>query len=118
MLPATVAEVSGPSTLCDAGDFRVRSEGNGRFAVGDRVEVIVRTERVSLGPEPMTLDNCYRARLVHAIYLGGNIRYLLQLGEHRIVSVEKNRGDRSAFQEGTDVFVGWSARDSLLVKLP
>ena len=118
VLPAKVAEVRGPSTICDAGDYRIRSEGNSRFAVGDRVEVVVRTERISLGSEPMTLDNCFRARLAHVIYLGGDIRYLLQLGEHRIVSVEKNRGDHISFQEGTDIFVGWSARDSLLVKLP
>ena len=118
VLPATVAEVSGPSTICDAGDYRIRSEGNSRFAVGDRVEVVVRTERISLGSEPMTLDNCFRARLAHVIYLGGDIRYLLQLGEQRIVSVKKNRGDHISFQEDTDIFVGWSARDSLLVKLP
>lgn len=118
VLPATVTEVSGKSTICDSGNSNIRSEGNGRFAVGDRVEVVVRTERISLGPEPMTLDNCYRARLAHVIYLGGNIRYLLQLDQHRIVSVEKNLGDRGYLQEGSDIFVGWSARDSLLVKLP
>ena len=118
VLPATVAEVGGSGMVCEAGEYRIRSDGKDRFAVGDRVEVIVRTERILLSPEPMELDNCFQGRLSHVIYLGGNIRYQLRLGEHRIISVERNRGDHSVLRKDSDVYIGWSARDSLLVKLP
>jgi putative spermidine/putrescine transport system ATP-binding protein len=115
VLPATVSGVNGSLVDCDAGPVCIRSRPRGRFAVGDRVEVIVRTERILISPEPLALDNCFRAQLSHVVYLGGNIRYLMELGGHRIISVERNRGDHGTLREGTDVHVGWSARDSLLV---
>lgn len=118
VLPATITEINGPSVICQAGEYRIRSESKERFAVGERVEVIVRTERITLSLEPIMVDNCFQGWLSHVIYLGGNIRYQFQLGEHRVISVEKNTGDHIALRADSDVYVGWSARDSLLVGLP
>lgn len=86
--------------------------------VGDRIEVVVRTERVTVSPDPLSCENCFRTRLEHVIYLGGTIRYLARLGGHRLVAVEKNHGGRVNLPEGTDVFFGWPVRDSLLLRVP
>ena len=96
------------------GPERVHREAR---AVGEQVEVILRTEAISLSSDSMSLDNCFSARLSHVIYLGGHIRYQVELGTNRVSLVEANRGDHGVVQEGSDVFVGWSARDALLVKL-
>ena len=118
VLPGTVARADGTSVVVDLGGHSVHCQTSERFSAGDRVEVVVRTERLAVSPERLSTDNCFKARLHHAIYLGGTIRYLVQLGDHRLIMVEKNRGDRAALSEGSEVYVGWPAKDSLLVKLP
>ena len=118
VLQATVVEVSGTSVICDLGGHRIRTDGcTQQFTAGEQVEVILRTEAISLSSGATSLDNCFKARLSHVIYLGGHIRYQVELGTNRVSLVETNRGDRGVVQEGSDVFVGWSARDALLVKL-
>jgi spermidine/putrescine ABC transporter ATP-binding subunit len=117
VLPATVARVNGSAVVLDIGGTSVNSTAKERFSIGDRVEVVVRSERLTVSPDPLSTDNCFKARLHHVIYLGGTIRYLIRLGDHRLIMVEKNRGDRAALPEGSDVYVGWPAKDSLLVRL-
>ena len=118
VLPGTVSRANGTAVECDIGEHPVRAEVNDPPPVGDRVEVVVRTERVTVSPDPLSYENCFRSRLEHVIYLGGTIRYLTRLGEHRLVAVEKNHGGRADLSEGTDVFFGWPARDSLLLRVP
>ena len=118
VLQATVAEVSGTSVVCNLEGHRIRTDGcTQQFTAGEQVEVILRTQAISLSSDSMSLDNCFRVRLSHVIYLGGHIRYQVELGTNRVSLVEANRGDHGVVQKGSDVFVGWSARDALLVKL-
>ena len=117
VLQATVAQVSGSAIVCDLAGHQIHAQSpNQQFAPGQQVEVVLRTEAISLSSESLPLDNCFRARLSHVIYLGGHTRYQVEIGGHRVILIETNRGDQSGLQEGSDVYVGWSARDSLLVK--
>jgi ABC-type Fe3+/spermidine/putrescine transport system ATPase subunit len=85
---------------------------------GDPVEVIVRAERLQLAERPAGLANSFPAMLEHVLYLGGDIRYLVRLGGHRLVGVEKNRGDGKVLKAGQPVHVEWSAGESLVAPRP
>ena len=117
VLPATVSRTNGSQVECDIGGQSVRAETKDTHSVGDRVEVVVRTERLTVSSEQPSTENCFKIRLNHVIYLGGTIRYLLRLGDHRLIAVERNRGDHAMLSEGSDVYVGWPARDSLLLRV-
>jgi ABC-type Fe3+/spermidine/putrescine transport system ATPase subunit len=78
------------------------------------VEVIVRAERVRLARAPSGLPNSFPARLEHVMYLGGDLRYLVQIGPHRLIAVEKNRGDGDVPVAGETLYAEWPARESLV----
>jgi hypothetical protein len=48
------------------------------------------------------------------MYLGSDLRYLVQFGPHRLIAVEKNRGDGDVPAAGTMLHVEWAARESLV----
>jgi spermidine/putrescine ABC transporter ATP-binding subunit len=115
VLPGIVVGSEAGSVVCDIGaGLRVRSERKADVAVGQHVEIIVRAERVHLHRTATGTGNCFPARLEHVIYLGSDIRYVVRLGSHRLVAVEKNRGDGSAPAPGEPIYVAWAARESLL----
>ena len=78
---------------------------------------MIRTERLTVSPDPLSSDNCFKTRLEHVIYLGGTIRYLVRLGDYRLIAVENNRGEHAMLSEGIEVYVGWPAKDSLLLRV-
>ncbi len=115
VLPGRVAAVDAQGLVCDiGGGLRVRSERKADAAVGDPVEVIVRAERLRLTPTPSDLANSFPAHLEHVMYLGSDIRYVVRLGDHRLVAVEKNRGDEKLPAPGHRLHVEWSAREALV----
>ncbi|HWC02075.1 MAG TPA: ABC transporter ATP-binding protein [Methylomirabilota bacterium] len=115
VLAARVASVAGGEIACELeGGYRVVSERKAPVQAGDRVEVIVRAERVRLARAPSGLPNSFPARLEHVMYLGGDLRYLVRLGPHRLIAVEKNRGDGDVPVAGQALHVEWPARESLV----
>jgi len=119
VLAARVASVAGGEIACELeGGYRVVSERKASVQVGDRVEVIVRAERVRLARGPSGLPNSFPARLEHVMYLGSDLRYLIQLGPHRLTAVEKNRGDGDVPVAGQTLHVEWPARESLVAAAP
>ncbi len=118
VLPGRVVGREGDELVCDVGGgCRVRSDRRTGVRPGDAVEVIVRAERLRLAERPTGLANSFPARLEHVLYLGGDLRYLVRLGDHRLVVVEKNRGDGRMFAAGQSVHLEWPARESLLAGL-
>jgi putative spermidine/putrescine transport system ATP-binding protein len=118
VLRGRVTAAGAAEIVCEIdGGHRVRSERPAEVAVGDPVEVIVRAERLHLSPAPSGLANSFPARLEHVLYLGSDIRYLVRLGEHRLIAVEKNRGDGRVPQPGEALRIEWSARESLVTRL-
>ncbi|MGH7319067.1 MAG: ABC transporter ATP-binding protein [Candidatus Rokuibacteriota bacterium] len=114
VLPGTVVGPEAGGVVCDLGEgLRVRSERKADLAPGARVEVIVRAERIHLRRAPTGGGNCFAARIEHVIYLGSDIRYVVRLGPHRLIAVEKNRGDGQVPSPG-EVYVEWASRESLL----
>lgn len=79
---------------------------------GDRVEVLVRAERVQLSLKRPLDSNVLEVEVENVIYLGNNIRYLLRLGRQTFAAVDQNRGNANLFQKGQRLFAQWSARDT------
>ncbi len=105
--------------VCDIGaGRRVRSDRRVEVRPGGAVEVIVRAERLQLVEQPAGLANSFPASVEHVLYLGGDIRYLVRLGAHRLIAVEKNRGDGKVWKAGQAVHVEWPARESLVAPVP
>jgi putative spermidine/putrescine transport system ATP-binding protein len=117
VLPGRVAMMEGPSLVCDIGGYLVRSVRKASVAPGDRVEVIVRAERLSLGLTPSGLPNSFPARVEHVMYLGSDIRVLIHLGGHRITAVQKNRGDGKVPHPGDAVYLEWPAGESFVAPI-
>ena len=118
-LPARVLSIDADRVACELdGGYRVASDRKTDATVGGRVEVIVRAERLHLSRGPGPLPNTFAARLEHVLYLGSDIRYVLRLGPHRLLAVEKNRGDGPMPEAGQTLYVGWSAWDTLLATAP
>jgi spermidine/putrescine ABC transporter ATP-binding subunit len=119
ILRGTVTAVDAQGLVCDiGGGSQVRSTRRGDASIGDPVEIIVRAERLHLSPSPTDHVNCFPIRLEHVLYLGSDIRYVVRLDDYRLVTVEKNRGDSKVPAIGNQLYLGWSARDSLVAAVP
>src|SRR5439155_14789415 len=93
VLAARVVSVADGEIACELeGGYRVVSGRKAPVQAGDRVDVIVRAERVRLARNPSGLPTSFPARLEHVMYLGSDRRYLVQLGPHRLIAVQANRG--------------------------
>jgi putative spermidine/putrescine transport system ATP-binding protein len=115
ILPGLVVETDAGGLVCDVGaGCQVRSARRGGAAPGDPVEIIVRAERLGLTATPTGHANCFPVRLEHVLYLGSEIRYIVRLGNHKLVAVEKNRGDGKVPALGDGLYLEWSARDALV----
>jgi ABC-type Fe3+/spermidine/putrescine transport system ATPase subunit len=112
---ALVASTDRYATCDIGGGLRVRSERPTQLRPGAKVEAIVRVERLHLATQPLDLPNSFPGRVEHVMHLGSDLRHIIRLGEHRIIAVDKARGDRTALAEGTDIHVGWAARETLIV---
>ena len=119
VLPGRVVERNGRGIVCEIdGGFLVRSDRPIEAAPGTPVEVIVRAERLRLAEAPAGLENAFAARVEHVMYLGGDIRYVVRLGGHRLVVVDKNRGRVAAAGPDGTVRIEWAAHESLVVPKP
>jgi putative spermidine/putrescine transport system ATP-binding protein len=119
VLAGRVVGVTGGEIACELdGGFRVVSARKAAVREGDRVEVIVRAERLRLSPAASGLPNSFPVRLEHVMYLGGDLRYVVHLGPHRLIAVEKNRGDGNLPVAGQSLFVEWPSRESLVATEP
>jgi putative spermidine/putrescine transport system ATP-binding protein len=118
VLPGRVAAAEGSSLVCDIGGYLVRCDRRARVAPGDRIEVIVRAERIGLSSTPSGLPNSFPARVEHVMYLGSDIRFLIHLGGHRITAIQKNRGDGQVPHPGDTVYLEWPARESFVAPIP
>src|SRR5256885_2123658 len=99
VLAARVVSVADGEIACELeGGYRVVSGRKAPVQAGDRVDVIVRAERVRLARNPSGLPNSFPARLEHVMYLGSDLRYLVQFGPHRLIALVTGRSVASYLQ--------------------
>ena len=104
--------------MCDIGGYTVKSDRPTQISDNARVEVIVRVERIQLSQEPINSPNSFPALLEHVMHLGMDLRYVIRLGDHRLVAMDKNRMQQSSPVSGSKIYIGWLPRETLIVPAP
>jgi putative spermidine/putrescine transport system ATP-binding protein len=81
-------------------------------ARGERTTLSLRPERVTVRPEPGSMDNIYDAEVEELIYLGDHVRTRVNLLGHKdfIIKVP-NAAGHEHLRVGETVPVGWHAED-------
>jgi len=81
-------------------------------APGEQTTLSLRPERVTVRPQPGSMENIYEARVEELIYLGDHMRTRVKLlGHHDFVIKVPNSAGHQHLQVGESVPVGWHASD-------
>ncbi len=90
------------------------------LAIGDRVTVVLRPERVRLSTDlpPPGCENVLAARVEKTIYSGHELHYLLRLSDQVLwkARVANGAGDLKRFAAGEQVFVRWNADEGIVLR--
>jgi spermidine/putrescine transport system ATP-binding protein len=76
--------------------------------------LVIRPESIRFVGTPDGAENVVTGRLYNEYALGSRIQYQIRSGEH-VFLVEKLRQQAYAGKLDDEVFVGWDAKDSILV---
>jgi len=81
-------------------------------AAGDRTTLSLRPERITVRPEPGTMENIHEAKVEELIYLGDHMRTRVTLLGHGdfVIKVPNSAGHQH-LEVGETVPVGWHAED-------
>ena len=114
-LPVQVKQIVNGRTEVegDSGAFWVTSRSG--FAVGDRAELSVRPERLSLSREAGSQGNSLPGTVVETVFMGPVTRFLVQPGDGQMLMVEKQNLDSLDFHPGDSVYVIWDADSGSLL---
>jgi putative spermidine/putrescine transport system ATP-binding protein len=110
-LPGRVRAVSGGEALVDIdGGGETRAVAVACGAAGERTQLSIRPERVTLGAND--LPNRAEARVEELIYLGDHIRCRLSvLGRDDFIVKAPNTAGMAAPREGEVTMIGWRTED-------
>jgi spermidine/putrescine ABC transporter ATP-binding subunit len=89
------------------GRLSVRTTGSGRpLAAGDRTDLLIRPERISIVSPPTAGSNAFMARVVRLTYLGSQTEASVEVGDGRrvLVTVDEHRCP-VALAEGAEVHI-------------
>ena len=112
-LDGVVKECCAELVKCDVGcEALIDTTSSSGLKAGDRVEVLVRAERVQLSLKRPSGSNVLEVEVQNVIYLGNSVRYLLQLGSQAFAAIDQNRGNATLFRKGQKLFAQWSAKDT------
>jgi putative spermidine/putrescine transport system ATP-binding protein len=112
-LTGTVTELNGETCVVDVeGAAPVKALKVNIDAQGQRTTLSLRPERVTVRPEPGSMDNIYEARVEELIYLGDHVRTRVNLlGHEDFVIKVPNAAGHEHLRVGESVPVGWHAAD-------
>lgn len=81
----------------------------------DEVMLGVRPEKLRLGREAAECDNQFCATVDDVIFIGTGYKVLLQAGPFPLIAVVANRESSAPAPRGTEIEIGFNARDSFLL---
>ncbi|MBV8187492.1 MAG: ABC transporter ATP-binding protein [Alphaproteobacteria bacterium] len=112
-LAATLDQQHGPRcTARLAGGEKVLATAVGAARAGDKVDLVVRPEKVALGAAAEAYANRFTARLIDASFLGDQVRVrLAALGHDDFVVKLPNAPGQVALEPGAEVTIGFRAED-------
>jgi putative spermidine/putrescine transport system ATP-binding protein len=113
-LSGTVKELSEKQCAIeiDGGDAVVRAVPVNVAAIGDQTSLSLRPERITIRPEPGSMENIHNATVRELIYLGDHMRTRVTLlGHDDFVIKVANSAGHQHLKVGETVDVGWHAAD-------
>ncbi|MEZ5666814.1 MAG: ABC transporter ATP-binding protein [Alphaproteobacteria bacterium] len=119
ILVATVQAPDGDGYRLGIGPHQVKAPRNGPLNAGAEVALVIRPERVLVGPEAEAASaadlNRLTARVLDHSYQGAFIRYRLDIDGQIIVAEAPNRSDRAVLPDQARVAVAWPAAGTALL---
>jgi putative spermidine/putrescine transport system ATP-binding protein len=80
--------------------------------VGDRTTLSLRPERITLNPDPGSLENIFEGTVIELIYLGDHLRTRINVcGNDEFVVKVPNAAGRLKIGKGEKINVGWIYQD-------
>ncbi len=102
------AKENGYLTVSLAGGSSVRVNPAGPFAPGDRAEIVIRAQKMTLGfREDLSREpemNYFTGKIVDRSYMGGEVSYFVELPTGKVLHVI-NFVKRSPYRRGDEVFI-------------
>ena len=113
VLAATVERRDGSQcTAILPGGEKIVATAVGACVAGGEVDLVLRPEKVALGPAARSCTNRFAARIVEATFLGDQVRVrLATLGQQDLVLKLPNAAGQGAPETGTVVEIGWRVED-------
>jgi spermidine/putrescine transport system ATP-binding protein len=103
------------------GAIRVQAASPDRLALGDRVEIAVRPEKIRLAEAAPPIGNTLPGRVESVVYLGAVTYYHLRVpGDVRLTVMEQNQEGRAASGGraiGQTVYATWDPASTLVLRL-
>jgi ABC-type Fe3+/spermidine/putrescine transport system ATPase subunit len=120
---ATVIGAAGSGITVATDGLTLTTDGfSGTIAIGDKLAVALRAERISLAPDGVAGINAVAAQIVSAVYQGALSTYEIRLdapGARSLVVREASRADAagtSRFTPGDRIIASWNANAVRLLK--
>jgi len=120
ILEATVESIAGDVATLRAGALALRARMRGAAAVGQRVSLFVRPERVTIGDtgHDTGLDiggNRVAGHVRRVSFLGNIVRYQVEVTASLRVAVDVQNLGRKAHAIGDPIALDWAVEDSLVL---
>ncbi|HUN35674.1 MAG TPA: ABC transporter ATP-binding protein [Trebonia sp.] len=120
LLSGTVQSVSGQAAVLVHGDgqhVEVALRDGMAITSGDRLEVTVRPEKISLSPQPGPGGCRLRGTVAEVVYLGTSTSYniLTSTGDEVTVFVQNTDSSDDLVARGQEVWLGWEPRHSYAI---
>jgi spermidine/putrescine transport system ATP-binding protein len=115
LVEGQVVAKDGVAATVDCGGLPVGTIDGEWFQVGDAVVVSIRPERIVVGPGADGCGQAFNAQLVEMIYTGAIRRCVLQLSNGARLKVDADAKDAAELRPGSQVRVGWAARDAYVL---
>jgi spermidine/putrescine transport system ATP-binding protein len=99
------------------GDLRLIARGvEPALPAGREVHISVRPEHISVGTEPLALDNSFAASVTRRVYLGALTSFHVSLARDlTLVLATSDQRLAGGLDRGSPVYVGWNAGDERLL---
>lgn len=120
LLDGVVSATSGDETTVDASGLAIVAPFEADVQAGQAVILSVRPERIQIFEQqsaaPQGWPNVYIGTVETAIFLGPSIRYHIQLGNGQTLVVDRTtQQEKTAYQPGDQVVVGWETRSNVVL---
>jgi spermidine/putrescine transport system ATP-binding protein len=120
LLDGVVASISGGEVTVDTNGLNILAPANVEVRVGQAVILSVRPERIQIFKEQAAAaqgwPNVFVGTVENAIFLGPTNRYHIRLSNEQSIVVDRaTQQEKTAYQPGDQVVVGWETHSNVVL---